>query len=159
MNCIFCEIVARQRPAEIIYEDKNVLAFLDQLRQPSLASHTLIIPKRHVENVLGIDDELGKAIFSAQVKMAKAIRAALQVEAFSIWSSNGKVAGQEVPHFHQHIFPRYEGDGYESLYSEVKRRHQLGLQEPFVAKEILQASGEKIRTQMNDYETDNYSNQ
>lgn len=126
-----------------------MLAFLDQLRQPSIAAHSLIIPKRHVENVLGIDVELGKAIFATQVKIAKAIQNAYQVEGFSIWSSNGKTAGQEVPHFHQHVFPRYKDDGYESLYNEVKRRHQLGLQEPFVQQEILQASGEKIRTQMN----------
>jgi histidine triad (HIT) family protein len=107
--CVFCEIVAGERPAHFVHEADSVVAFMDQFRQPADVAHVLVIPRAHVENIYGIDYSLGADLFSAHVLVARAIKSAFAPDGIRTWSSNERGANQEVPHFHLHVYPRRVG--------------------------------------------------
>lgn len=109
MDCIFCAIAEGRAPAEVIFEDKQTMAFMDS--NPANPGHTLVIPKRHVCNVYEMDEETAAAVMRTAVRVAKAIQAALQSDGLNLLQSNGRAAGQVIPHFHMHIVPRWHGDG------------------------------------------------
>jgi histidine triad (HIT) family protein len=73
--------------------------------------HVLVVPRTHVENVFELDDATGAAVMSATIRVARAVRDAFRPEGLHLWQSNGPAAGQEVPHFHMHVMPRWHGDG------------------------------------------------
>lgn len=112
--CLFCRIVAGEAAAHIITEDDLTLALVDP-RQPR-RGHCLVIPKTHVETVFELDATTGGAVMATVVKVALAVRVAFQPEGLSLWQSNGAAAGQEVPHFHLHVLPRWVDDGLLRIY-------------------------------------------
>ena len=107
-ECIFCRIVARQAPASIVAETENALAFMD-INQP-MNGHVLIVPKRHVENIYGLDEQTADAVFRMTVAVAKAVKTALRCDGVNLWQSNEPAAQQEVFHLHMHVIARYQGD-------------------------------------------------
>lgn len=109
MNCIFCNIVKREIPSDIIYEDNFTMAFLDI--GPSSPGHLLIVPKLHYKNLDDIDDIMLSYIFRVVKKLGTALERALAVEGYNVMINNGKVAGQVIDHFHCHLIPRYANDG------------------------------------------------
>jgi histidine triad (HIT) family protein len=114
--CVFCGIVAGTVEASVVREDDATLAFMD-LRQ-SNPGHVLVIPKRHVEMVYDLDPETAARLFQAAVTLARALRRSLDPRGLNLWQSNGDAAGQEVPHVHLHLLPRYPGDGLLRIYSD-----------------------------------------
>lgn len=108
-DCLFCKIIKGEIPAAKVYEDDNVLAFLDI--HPVNPGHTLIVPKIHFDNLLDADDEILKAMIVATKKVAAAILKGLKYEAFNLEENNGAIAGQVIPHLHWHIVPRTADDG------------------------------------------------
>lgn len=108
-DCIFCKIARGEIPAEKIYEDKDVLAFLDI--KPTNKGHTLIIPKEHYETILDIPDTTLKKLIVVIKKLSKAVFKGTTADGFNIGMNNYKAAGQFVMHAHFHIMPRYEKDG------------------------------------------------
>lgn len=117
MDCLFCKIINGEVPAQIVYEDKSVLAFLDIF--PSNPGHVLVVPKKHSENLLDASGEDLRSIISVAPKIAAAVLKGLDYPAFNLAVNNGKFAGQVIPHLHFHIIPRREGDGHE-LFRGVK---------------------------------------
>ena len=113
-ECVFCRIVAGQIPSTKVYEDEQVLAFMD-LGQVN-PGHVLVAVKEHAENLYALDDTQAAAIGRACVKVANAIREAFQPEGFSVYQANGKPAGQTVFHYHVHLLPRHAGDGMEFIW-------------------------------------------
>lgn len=111
MDCIFCKIVAGEIPAYKIYEDDDVLAFLDIV--PVNPGHTLVIPKKHHPNFVDLPEELACKIVKVIKKITPAILSGVGSKDFNLGLNNGKTAGQLVEHFHWHIMPRLEGDGYD----------------------------------------------
>ncbi|MBZ0201116.1 MAG: HIT family protein [Ignavibacteriaceae bacterium] len=108
MNCIFCEIAKGNATAEKIYEDENVLSFLDI--RPLNIGHALVIPKKHYEDILAVpENELSQLSIIAQ-KIAAKIVTALNPDGFNLIVNTGQAAGQSVFHFHYHIIPRYSDD-------------------------------------------------
>ncbi len=110
-ECIFCKIITRgEIPSTEVYEDDTVYAFLDI--NPTNLGHTLVVPKKHYENLFDIPDaELG--ILGARVKkVAAAVKKAMRADGINISMNNGTAAGQVVPHAHIHIIPRYGNDGF-----------------------------------------------
>ncbi len=108
-DCIFCKIIANGEISSTeVYEDDNVYAFLDN--SPSSIGHTLVVPKKHYENLFDIPDaELG--ILGARVKkVARAVKTALNADGINISMNNGRAAGQVIFHAHIHIIPRFEKD-------------------------------------------------
>lgn len=112
-ECIFCKIVEGEIPSHKVYEDENVVAFLDA--NPVSKGHTLVVPKEHVATVFGAEhmDYMWEPI----VKVANAIRGAFDVEDMNINQNNGDLAGQEVDHLHFHLTPRYDGSEIDISYN------------------------------------------
>lgn len=115
-ECVFCKIIEGEIPAYKVYEDENVLAFLDA--NPVSKGHTLVVPKKHVEDIHGTEDMI--YMWEAIVKVTDAIDEALEPEGFNIDQNNGEVAGQEVFHMHFHVTPRYTGDEIELNYDRTE---------------------------------------
>ncbi len=110
-QCIFCKIIRGDIPSSKVYEDENVLAFLD-LSQVT-KGHTLVIPKNHQANVFELDDETAANLFRAVPKVANAIKSAFDPKALNVLNNNGEFAGQSVFHCHIHLLPRYDkSDGF-----------------------------------------------
>lgn len=126
MDCIFCKIINREIPAEIVYEDENVLAFLDI--RPTTTGHTLVIPKRHTETLLESGEDTLSQMLPAIKKVALGVLAATKALGFNLGCNTGEAAGQIVFHLHFHIIPRYENDGlvpWQHRDSDERSRREL----------------------------------
>lgn len=104
-DCIFCKIVAGDIPSSKVYEDEEVLAFLD-ISQVT-PGHTLVVPKKHARNLLDMDETATTQLFVRVSKVAKKVEVATQAKGMNIISNMEEVAGQTVFHTHVHIIPRY----------------------------------------------------
>ncbi len=117
-NCLFCEIAAGQIPCHKIYEDENVLAFLDI--HPCAEGHTVVIPKKHFASVSEISDEEWGPFLLGVKRTAEKVRAVLRPDGMNIGINDGPAAGQAVPHAHWHIIPRRDNDAGGSLHSIIR---------------------------------------
>jgi histidine triad (HIT) family protein len=109
MECIFCEIIEGKRGGHIIYEDEEHVAFLDIY--PIDIGHSLVLPRRHYQQVTDMDAEKVGNLFSIIPKIARGVIKTTQADAFSMAQNNGRAAKQIVPHVHVHIIPRYNHKG------------------------------------------------
>lgn len=112
VDCKFCEIAAGERPAEVVYEDSSVVAFLDS--RPLFPGHVLLISRRHVEALSDLPDDLLAPLFGAARLLSRAVEAALEAEG-SFVAINNRVS-QSVPHLHIHIVPRRRKDGLKGFF-------------------------------------------
>lgn len=110
-DCIFCKIVKKEIPADVVYEDENFLGFLDIT--PVNPGHVLLIPKEHYENLYDMPDELLGKAGPLLKKLAIAVKKGVDAEGINIGMNNERPAGQLVFHAHFHIMPRFVDDGYE----------------------------------------------
>ena len=108
MDCIFCKIISGEIPSYKLYEDENVLAFLDITQ--GTKGHTLLIPKKHIKNMYELDEKIAKDVFTVVPKIANALKASFNPIGLNIVSNNDKPL-QSIYHFHIHLIPRYEDDG------------------------------------------------
>ena len=108
-DCLFCRIAKGEIPCSKVYEDDNFLAFLDI--NPVNKGHTLVIPKEHYETFTDLPDEKVNDFMAIVRKVMAGIKTSLNPDGFNIFNNNKPAAGQEVPHLHFHVLPRYEGDG------------------------------------------------
>jgi histidine triad (HIT) family protein len=110
-DCIFCAIVGGSAQASIVYEDADLLAFMDI--RPVTPGHLLIIPKRHTPFLADLDEVTGARMFTVAMRLAQALRASgLRCEGTNLFLADGEAAFQEVFHTHLHIFPRFAGDTF-----------------------------------------------
>ena len=109
-KCIFCEIVNGKIPCYKVYEDKNILAFLDI--QPVNPGHTLVIPKKHYKGMESIPIIELQQVILAVKKVGSAIKSSISPKGYNIGLNNGHLSGQIVSHLHFHIMPRRKGDGH-----------------------------------------------
>ena len=103
-ECIFCRIVAGELPSWQVYADEHAVAFLDI--NAWHRGHTLVIPRRHVVNLVAGEPSLPE-IAPAIDAVARLLDARLAPDGMNILSSAGRVAGQTVFHAHVHVIPRY----------------------------------------------------
>ena len=107
-DCIFCRIVAGEIPAQIIDQDERTVAFMDI--NPATRGHALVVPKRHVRDLLEIGTgDLEATILAAQ-RLASKMPDRLGADGVNLLNSCGRAAWQTVFHFHLHVIPRYDGD-------------------------------------------------
>jgi len=127
-NGIFMKIVRREAPAEIVYEDDETLAFLNN--SPNAPGHTLVIPKKPARNVFDVDEATWLAVMRTVRKIAPAVRDAVGAKGVHINSNHESEAGQVVFHVHVHIIPRKDRSEFEFWGSEEF--------DPVEAKEIAE---------------------
>jgi len=109
-DCLFCKIVAGEIPSAKVYEDGELLAFMDI--QPVNPGHVLVIPKEHHATLAETPDELAGSLMKVVPSLSRAVMQATGAPACNLSVNNGKEAGQLVFHTHLHIMPRFENDGY-----------------------------------------------
>ncbi|MCF0116138.1 MAG: HIT family protein [Erysipelotrichaceae bacterium] len=125
--CVFCEIAKGNIPSTKIYEDDNVLAILD-LSQVT-RGHTLVMPKKHVDNFLEADEETVSQCIKVANQLAKKIVKNLNASGCNILNNNNEVAGQTVMHLHFHIIPRYsENDSFVVDFKEADKQDLTAVQ-------------------------------
>ena len=108
MECIFCKIANGDIPSTTLYEDNDFRVILDV--NPASKGHTLILPKKHAENLYDLPDETASKALVLAKNMASKIEKALECDGLNLVQNNGETAGQTVFHFHMHIIPRYKND-------------------------------------------------
>jgi histidine triad (HIT) family protein len=106
---IFAKILRGEIPATKVYEDDDILSFMDLF--PQARGHTLVIPKRvRARNLLDIEPAALSRLIAGVQKVARAVEAALAPEGLIVTQFNGAPAGQTVFHLHFHIIPRWTGE-------------------------------------------------
>lgn len=110
MDCIFCKIVKKEIPATVIYEDDDLLVFMDI--GPIIKGHALVIPRNHYDPVMETPDEIVAKLHITAKKIAIAQMNAFGADGVNIIQNNGKASGQEVEHIHVHVIPRFGDDGH-----------------------------------------------
>ncbi len=124
MNCLFCKMISGEIPCKKIYEDDKVIAILDL--HPSSDGHTLIIPKKHYDDMLTIDNDMLIHIHSVAQKLTPILMKKMNASALSIRINYGDT--QEIKHFHMHLLPNYgikkakltQDEAYEILKDSFK---------------------------------------
>ena len=128
MDCIFCKIINKEIPSYKIYEDEYVYAFLDIAKD--VDGHTLVIPKKHVKNILDCDEQTLNHLFIAVKKISNHYVNDCGYNGVNLLNASDESAGQTVFHFHIHIIPRKIGDGlnsfpiYDGAKQDIKSIHE-----------------------------------
>ncbi len=108
-SCIFCKIANGNIPSYKVYEDNDILAFLDV--NPASRGHTLVVTKQHFDSVVTTPKAILDKAFEVAQLVAQAEIKQLGATGVNILTNCGKSAGQTVNHFHIHVIPRYDEDG------------------------------------------------
>ena len=109
-NCLFCRIVAGESPSTRVYEDADTLAFMDI--GPIIKGHTLVIPKKHYDPITQTPEDVLAKVMVVVRKIAQAQVNGLKADGVNVLNANGEAAGQQVPHIHFHVVPRFKTDGH-----------------------------------------------
>ncbi len=128
-ECVFCRIIQRQLPAWILKEDKHIIVFL------SKNNHPLVVPKKHLPTIYELDELTAAQVMQAAVQIARAVKTGLPCEGVYLTQANEAAAGQDVFHFHLHVYPRW---------SYVDFAQQQAPEE--VSEEERRAAWQKIRS-------------
>jgi len=128
---IFARILRGEIPSHRVYEDSDVVAFMDVM--PQVPGHTLVVPRTPSRNLLDADPASLAKLVAVVQKVAVAARSAFEADGVTVQQFNEAAAGQTVFHLHFHVMPRKEG--------VPPRPHAGGMENP----EILAAHAEKLR--------------
>ncbi len=138
--CVFCKILDGTYPISQVYGDELCVGLMTT--GPVNAGHTMVIPREHLPYLADVSPALAGHIFAVGQKIAAAIRASgLPCDGVNMFVADGEAAHQEVFHFHLHVYPRVDGDGFGFKYDD---RH---FQEP--PREELDRIAALIRAEMN----------
>ncbi len=111
MDCLFCKIIKKEIPSEIIYEDDLVQVFLDI--NPTTNGDSLVVPKKHYTDFQSVDDKTLLHMYKVIKKLYPIYKERLHCEGLTICHNSDY--GQEIKHFHIHFIPRYHEDNIKHL--------------------------------------------
>jgi histidine triad (HIT) family protein len=109
-SCILCDIVRGDAEGSFVHRDDLVAAFLDI--RPINPGHLLVIPNEHVELIRDVPADVRQRLFDLSITIGDALRAAERADGFDLFLADGEAGGQEIPHAHVHVIPRFAGDGF-----------------------------------------------
>lgn len=110
MDCLFCKIIKGEIPSKTIYEDDLVKVFLDI--NPTTNGDMLVVPKKHYENIMDIDDKLIPHIHKVTKELFVLLKDKLAIDGLTLVQNNGH--GQDIKHYHLHVTPRYTNDNIKN---------------------------------------------
>jgi histidine triad (HIT) family protein len=110
--CVFCEIVAGAKGADVVHQDGLTIAFLDH--RPLFPGHVLLVPRSHHELLADLPTDQVGPLFQTARLLSRAVPAALEAEGAFLAINNG--VSQSVPHVHVHVIPRRKGDGLKGFF-------------------------------------------
>ena len=108
-DCIFCGIVSGDVPGRIVGENDGAVAFLDA--NPMAPGHTLVVPRNHRERLATLSADESRAVFDLVYDLVPRVEEAVDADGATVGVNDGPAAGQEVPHVHAHVIPRFDDDG------------------------------------------------
>lgn len=111
-NCVFCKIISGEFSSYKIYEDEATFVFLDIAKDVDY--HILVVPKKHIVNILDCDNETLEKLIKTTKKVANHLVDNCGFTGVNLLNASGINAGQTVPHFHIHIIARRENDGVDA---------------------------------------------
>jgi histidine triad (HIT) family protein len=111
-GCIFCDIVAGDLPAHVVFEEETTMAFLDA--RPVFHGHCLLVPRDHYATLLDLPRGILETLFAGAQRLAGAVQAAMQAEGTFVAMNN--IVSQSVPHCHVHVVPRRRKDGLRGFF-------------------------------------------
>jgi histidine triad (HIT) family protein len=111
-GCTFCRIVSDGQAAHTVFEDDDVLAFLDH--RPLFPGHTLLVPRAHHETLADLPSEAVPPLFLGARLLSRAVVEAMGAEGSFVAINN--TVSQSVPHLHVHVVPRKKGDGLRGFF-------------------------------------------
>lgn len=123
MDCIFCKLIHKELPSYCIYEDDDTYAFLDVAKD--VDGHTLVVPKKHVCNILDCDSETLAHVMDTVRLISKHYVEDLGYDGVNILNANNAAAEQSVFHLHIHIIPRKKDDGLHTWPDFAGAEHSL----------------------------------
>lgn len=112
MSCVFCGIAEGTVDAHVVLDTPEVVAFLDA--RPLFPGHTLVVPRRHLETIDELPDDLLATLFCEVRRMKAAVQTAM--EAHGVFIANNNTVSQSVPHLHVHVVPRRFKDGLRGFF-------------------------------------------
>ncbi|HEU0288741.1 MAG TPA: HIT family protein [Nocardioidaceae bacterium] len=112
MDCLFCQIVAGERPAHHVLDTEDVVGFLDA--RPVFKGHVLLVPRQHYETLSDLPAELLTPLFGAVQQVSGAVLEAYDAQGSFVALNN--VISQSVPHLHVHVVPRRRKDGLRGFF-------------------------------------------
>ncbi len=130
MASIFTKIINKEIPGKIIAEDDNFIAFLDIM--PLVEGHVLVVPKREVDYIFDIEDDLFAEMMLFAKKIAKSLKKAIPCKRIGV-----AVIGLEVPHAHIHLVPLQTMDDINFTRAKLKP-----------SQEELAITADKIRSEI-----------
>ena len=107
-GCVFCRIARGEIPCNKVYEDQDVIAFLDI--NPASIGHTLVVAKEHFDDFAHAQKSIVSHIFQVAQLVSQACLVQLNATGVNVLTNIGEAAGQSIPHFHVHVIPRYAND-------------------------------------------------
>lgn len=110
-HCIFCDLIQGAAEVSICYEDSTAIAFLDI--QPVNPGHVLVVPREHYEVLQDIPRDVGQHLYEVATKLIPVVQLAAGASDMNIVVNSGAAAGQNVMHYHIHLIPRRDGDGFD----------------------------------------------
>ena len=110
-DSVFTRIIRREIPAAIVFEDDQVIAFMDAGQVNP--GHVLVATKRQVETLMELSETEAAHLFAIATRIAKTVLAEFQPEGLTLLQANKPAGWQTVPHVHVHVLPRHSGDGVE----------------------------------------------
>lgn len=122
-GCLFCKIVNGDIPANIVYQDEHTCAFLDA--HPLVKGHTLVVPVRHHTRLHDLEPKAAMEHLGVFPRIVNAVEGVMRADGVTVAWNDGPAAGQEVPHLHAHIVPRYEEDIYGPIHRMFTERPTL----------------------------------
>lgn len=132
-DCVFCKIISGEIPCAKIYEDDDVLAFLDISQ--TTKGHALVVSKTHYDNFLATPKEIMHKVMDVAQTIGQSQIRNLKASGVNILTNCYAAAGQTVMHFHVHVIPRYKNsDGLVIEFKENKLLGELSL--PQIADSI-----------------------
>lgn len=111
-NCVFCKIINGVFSSYKIYEDEYTYAFLDIAKD--VDGHILVVPKKHVTNILDCDQETLNHVFTTVKKISNHLVDNCGYDGVNLLNASDESAGQTVFHLHIHIIPRKKNDGIDA---------------------------------------------
>lgn len=137
-DCLFCKIIAKEIPGQVVFENEHTLAFLDI--RPNNKGHTLVVPKTHYRNIFDIPEDVWLEVMKTTHYLAPIIKTALEADGINIIMNNEPAAHQIIFHAHTHIIPRCEGDQHQPW---VGAPYEEG-EAKVVGEKIKQASESRV---------------
>lgn len=111
-DCLFCAIIAGERPAHVVLDDEVAVAFLDA--RPLFPGHTLLVPREHYQTLTDLPEELVGPLFTRARRLTAAVQEAMESAGSFVAMNN--VVSQSVPHLHVHVVPRNRKDGLRGFF-------------------------------------------